>query len=143
MRAVDTPMRLLQIFHDAVGPDTGALRVVPCASPPPQPLRPGSALGPRSEHMGAERPAAAARRGSHMEPLHSSLREGRQAPESDDQAERSGDRDNGVLIHGQKLPDVPCHICSSEPGDVVAFDMRACEPNGVPAGREGKPARFG
>ena len=69
-----------------------------------------------------------------MEPLHSSLREGRQAPESDDQAERSGDRDKGVLIHGQKLPDVPCHVCTSEPGDVVAFDMRACEPNRVLAG---------
>ena len=65
-----------------------------------------------------------------MEPLHSSLRAGRQAPD-DKQAERSGDRDKGVLIHGQKLPDVPCHVCSSEPGDVVAFDMRACEPNRV------------
>jgi hypothetical protein len=79
------------LFHDTVGPDSGALRVVP---------------------------------GSHTEPLHSQLRAAKQAAAADDTTLRTGDRDHGATLFGRCLPDVPCHVCSSNPGDVVAFDAR-------------------
>jgi hypothetical protein len=45
--------------------------------------------------------------GSHRDPLHSALREMRASPSS-------------------LAPEtMPCHVCESTPGDVIAFDMRA------------------
>ena len=59
-------------YLDSVGPDTGALRLVP---------------------------------GSHKNPLHDDLRA-------------------YIQDQGMELADIPSYTCSSEPGDVVAFDVR-------------------
>lgn len=59
-------------YLEPVGPDTGALRIIP---------------------------------GSHRQPYHKALKEA--MPEMN-----------------MNVQDVPAHICTSEPGDVVAFDLR-------------------
>lgn len=59
-------------YLEPVGPDSGALRVIP---------------------------------GSHKQPLHDDLK--RTIPEL-----------------GSPIRDIPAHVCTAEPGDVVAFDLR-------------------
>lgn len=55
--------------------------------------------------VGAESGALRVIPGSHLEPLHSSLRE-------------------DLKGLGLDIRDVPAHVCMTEPGDVVAFDVR-------------------
>ena len=69
--------------------------------------------------------------GTHQEPLHSTVRATRDPPhgriptDGDESQQLSGDREFGVTICDLALPEVPCHVCSSNPGDVVVCTPQA------------------